>query len=63
MTPADYAFDRAALRELLTRIGAEQGLPSALFERIERAVDALPGGRIEDFTTLFAAIEQRRAAA
>jgi 2-methylcitrate dehydratase PrpD len=63
MTPADYAFDRATLRELLTRTGAEQGLEAALFERIERAVDALPNGRIEDFTGLFTAIAPRRAAA
>ncbi len=63
MTPADYAFDRAALREMLTRTGAEQGLPAELFERIESAVDALPGGRIEDFVALFTAIEPRRAAA
>lgn len=63
MTPADYAFDHATLRELLTRTGAEQGLPGELFERIERAVDALPGGRIEDFVSLFTAIEPRRAAA
>jgi 2-methylcitrate dehydratase PrpD len=63
MTPADYAFDRATLRELLTRIGAEQGLPGELFERIERAVNALPGGRIEDFVALFTAIEPKRVAA
>ena len=63
MTPTDYAFDRATLRELLTQTGAEQGLPGELFERIERAVDALPGGRIEDFIGLFTAIEPRRAAA
>lgn len=54
MTPKDYAFDRATLRELLVRTGAEQGLPVGLFERIEAAADALPGGSIEDFITLFA---------
>lgn len=63
MTPADYAFDRATLRELLTRTGAEQRLEAALFERIEHVVDTLPGGRIEDFVELFTAIEPRRAAA
>lgn len=54
MTPKDYAFDRPTLRELLERTGAEQGLPAALFDRIEAAADALPGGKIEDFTALFA---------
>jgi len=63
MTPVDYAFDRATLRELLTRTGAEQGLPGALFAQIEHAIDALPGGRIEDFVALFTAIEPKRAAA
>lgn len=54
MTPKDYAFDRPTLRELLERTGAEQGLPAALFDRIEAAADALAGGKIEDFTALFA---------
>ena len=63
MTPADYAFDRATLRELLTRTGAEQGLEPGLFERIERVVDALPNGRIEEVVGLFTAIEPRRVAA
>lgn len=63
MTPADFAFDRPTLRELLVRIGAEQGLPAELFSRIERAADALPGGRIEDFVSLFAGIGSQRAAA
>lgn len=54
MTPKDYAFDRPTLRELLERTGAEQALPAALFDRIEAAADALPGGKIEDFTALFA---------
>lgn len=63
MTPADYAFDRATLRELLTRTGAEQGLAPELFDRIERVVDALPNGRIQEIVDLFAAIERRRQAA
>lgn len=63
MTPADYAFDRTTLRELLVRIGSEQGLPASLFDRIERVVGALPNGRIEDIVGLFAEIEGRRHAA
>ena len=60
---ADYAFDRATLRELLTRTGAEQGLEQRLFERIEHVVDALPNGSIEDLVGLFTAIEPHRVAA
>ncbi|CAN7348634.1 MmgE/PrpD family protein [Bosea sp. LjRoot9] len=63
MTPADYAFDRATLRELLTRIGAEQRLRPELFERIERVVDALPDGGVREIVDLFAAIEPHRRAA
>ena len=59
MTPADYAFDRPTLHALLTRIGREQGLPDALFERIGAIVDRLPSGRIEDLVALF----DRKAAA
>ena len=63
MTPADYAFDRATLRELLGRIGSEQGLPRSLFERIEAVVDALPHGAIAEVVGLFSEIEGRRRAA
>jgi len=63
MTPADYAFDRPNLHGLLTRIGREQGLPDALFERIGSVVDRLPSGRVEDLVALFDGLPAAHAAA
>ena len=63
MTPADYAFDRTTLRALLSRIGREQGLPEALFDRIEAVVDRLPEGEIGDLTGLFDNLPASPAAA
>ncbi|MDA8252763.1 MAG: MmgE/PrpD family protein, partial [Rhodospirillales bacterium] len=46
MTPADYAYDRATLAAMLRRIGAEQEVPMAAFDRLEAFVDRLPAGDI-----------------
>lgn len=39
MTPADYAYDRDEVRALVRRVGAESGIASEVFERLERAID------------------------
>jgi 2-methylcitrate dehydratase PrpD len=54
MTVADFAFDRPAVSALVRRIGAEQGVPAAAYDAIERFVDALPQGRLDDVIGAFA---------
>ncbi|MFN0317346.1 MAG: MmgE/PrpD family protein [Burkholderiales bacterium] len=62
MTPADYAFDRNTVSKLVRGIGAEEGVPAGAFDILERFVERLPGGTIDDVIESFAAIEQRMAA-
>lgn len=39
MTAADYSYDRAGVKALVARVGAEVGLPPALFDDLERFAD------------------------
>ncbi len=54
MTTTDYAYDRAPLAALLRRIGAEEGVAPAAFDRLEAFVEGLPQGRITDAVEAFA---------
>lgn len=54
MTPADYAYDRATVSQMLRRIGGEQAVPPAAFSRIEDFADGLPQGVIADAISSFA---------
>jgi 2-methylcitrate dehydratase PrpD len=63
MTAADYAYDLPTLSALLRRIGAEEGVPMAAFDRLERFVEKLPGGAIEDAISVFELISTRARAA
>ena len=45
-TPTDFSFDRATVSELVRRIGAETGVPSSAYDRLERFVDQLPKGDV-----------------
>ena len=54
MTPADYAFSRSGVSEMLRRIGGEQKVMPTAFDRIERFVDGLPDGDIADAVGAFA---------
>lgn len=54
MTPADYAYDRATVSTMLRRIGREQNVPPAAFDRIERFVDRLPAGNVAEAIGAFA---------
>ncbi len=54
MTPADYSFSRTAVSEMLRRIGREQNVPPAAFDRVERFVDRLPDGDVADAVGAFA---------
>ena len=56
MTTADYAYDRAGVRALIRRVGAESGLPGKLYERIERVVD----DPVRHFDEVFGCFEQAR---
>jgi len=53
MTPMDYAYDLATLSAMLRRIGREEGVDMAAFDRLEAFVTALPGGDIRDAVAAF----------
>jgi 2-methylcitrate dehydratase PrpD len=63
MTTADYAYDRASVSALVRRIGREQNVPAAAFDRVEAFVNRLPGGAIDDVVSAFALLQPQRAAA
>mgnify|MGYP001052985135 FL=1 len=63
MTTEDYNYDRAGVSALVRRIGVEQGVPSQAFDMLERFVDRLPDGTIEDVLGAFRLLEPRRKAA
>ncbi len=54
MTPADYAFSRDGVSLMLRRIGGEQDVASAAFDRIETFVDRLPDGDVTEAIGAFA---------
>lgn len=56
MTTADYAYDRAGVRTLVKRVGAESGIPGSVFERLEHAVDDPVG----HFSDVFGCFESAR---
>jgi hypothetical protein len=63
MVPTDYAYDRATLSSMLRRIGREEGVSMAAYDRLEAFVDRLPGGEIREAVEAFElAIERRQAA-
>jgi hypothetical protein len=63
MTTEDYNYDRAGVSKLVRRIGVEQGVPPQAFDMLERFVDRLPDGSIEDVLGAFRLLEPRRKAA
>src|SRR3990172_6755579 len=54
MTFADYSFDRAGVSALIRRIGREQAVPEAAYDRLETFVAGLPNGSIADLLQAFA---------
>jgi len=63
MTAADYAYDMPTLSAMLRRIGGEEAVPMSAFDRLERFVERLPQGSIEDAISVFTlAPSQARAA-
>ena len=59
MTTDDYAYDRAGVSALVRRIGAEEGVPAAAYDRIEAFVGALPDASIADAVDAFALLPRR----
>lgn len=51
---ADYAYDRAGVSALIRRIGCEQAVPEAAYDRLEAFVAGLPNGNIADLLQAFA---------
>lgn len=52
-TPADYAYDRPEISELIRRVGAETGIPSTAYDEIENFVDDLPNVDIDMIVSIF----------
>jgi 2-methylcitrate dehydratase PrpD len=53
MTPEDYSYDRAGVRALIERVGAEVGLPPSVFQALERFADAPEAAGIEALLACF----------
>jgi 2-methylcitrate dehydratase PrpD len=63
MTALDYAYDLPTLSAMLRRIGNEEGVPMSAFDQLERFVERLPQGAIDDAISVFTlAPSQARAA-
>ena len=62
MSFADYSFDRAGVSALIRRIGREQAVPEAAYDRLEAFVAGLPRGNIADLLQAFALLPQTNAA-
>jgi 2-methylcitrate dehydratase PrpD len=63
MTAADYSYDLPTVSKMLRRIGDEEGVPAAAFDRLERFVQGLPEGSIADAVSVFALAPSARQAA
>ena len=59
---ADYSFDRAAVSALIRRIGREQAVPEAAYDKLEAFVGGLPNGRIDDLLQAFALLPRTAGA-
>lgn len=55
MSTDDFAYDRATARELVLRVGAESGIPAAIYTRLERFIDDPSGCGMDTVTDCFAA--------
>jgi len=63
MTAKDYAYDLPTLSTLLRRIGGEEGVPMAVFDRLERFVENLPSQSIVDAISVFTLMPAQAKAA
>lgn len=63
MTTADFAYDRAGVSQLVRRIGVEEDVPMAAFDRLEAFVARWPAASIDEVIDAFAMIAPKRQAA
>ncbi len=63
MTTADFAYDRAGVSQLVRRIGVEEDVPMAAFDRLEAFVARWPAASIDEVIEAFAMIAPKRQAA
>jgi hypothetical protein len=63
MTAADFAYDRAGVSQLVRRIGVEEDVPMAAFDRLEVFVGRWPAASIDEVIDAFAMIAPKRQAA
>jgi 2-methylcitrate dehydratase PrpD len=63
MTTKDFAYDRQTVSKLIRRIGNEQDVPTAAFDRLEAFVDRWPATSIGEALMSFAMVEPKRKAA
>jgi 2-methylcitrate dehydratase PrpD len=63
MTTKDFAYDRQTVSKLIRRIGNEQDVPTAAFDRLEAFVDRWPATSIGEVLMSFSMIEPKRKAA
>jgi 2-methylcitrate dehydratase PrpD len=63
MTAADFAYDRAGVAQLVRRIGVEENVPMAAFDRLEGFVQRWPAAAIDEVIDAFALIAPKRQAA
>ena len=63
MTTADFAYDRAGVSQLVRRIGVEENVPMAAFDRLEAFVARWPAASIDEVIDAFALIAPKRQAA
>ena len=63
MTTADFAYDRNRISQLVRRIGIEENVPMAAFDRIEAFVERLPTASIDEVIGAFTVIAPKRQAA
>lgn len=62
MTAEDYSYDIARVSELVRRIGREEGVPAAAYDRLEAFVHEAPRTTIGELLGAFALLPGRRTA-
>lgn len=63
MSAADYSYDRSGVSALIRRIGREQAVPQAAYDRLEAFVQVLPEGSIAPVLDAFSMLPRAHAAA
>jgi 2-methylcitrate dehydratase PrpD len=63
MSARDFAYDRPGVVALARRIGAEENVPAAAFERLEAFVERWPAVGITEVLAAFAMVEEDALAA